>query len=1277
MASHGLSGRSHDSSANATTKHGWNNGFINGMTNDMADGSMNGLGNGMANELITGLPKETASGEVNGNLETSVVHETRCFEQSIEPFGDLSGPEVTNRASVEVAKVTGLSANHLSMVLRSHVFVLSASDEQSLRCQAHALSSYIEDHGKNEAVPLLHSNLSYTLGSHRTILPWKLAFTANSLTTVVQSLNSDCIKLSRSVRSKALGFVFTGQGAQWHAMGRELISQYPVFEQSLQAANDQLKHLGASWSLLGKSQAIHSIFSALFVLICEEELTKDASTSLVNEAALSQALTTAIQIALVDLLASWNIKPAKVIGHSGGEIAAAYCAGALTQRTASAVAYHRGRVASKLKELREGAMLAVGLSVAELSPLIASLRNGGVGIACINSPTNVTVSGDVSGILELLGILQAKGVFARQLSVQVAYHSHHMEDVAHDYLTALGPMSVETTGTVEFHSSLRGKRVKLSELGPKYWVENLVNAVRFSDALQTLLSNADRTGANSEVEILVEVGPHSALQGPIKQTIQHTTQAPFPGPCYLSALTRHRDAVQTCQELVARLFEEGLPVSLDDLNFPMGIGETKILTNLPTYRWDHTSSYWAQSARSDKHDNEAHKRSDIIGVRARDITSLELSWRNIVRPSEIPWVNDHVVQGNVLYPAAGFLAMAIEAAFQESNIGNAEIEAYKLREISIGHALILAQDAETVETSVSWRPYGESLRADSDVWHEFRISSSVDGSSWTEHCKGLISVEKATQISDVDAGRQTKEEAEQLRSLKSLFEEDCQNTIDTQDMYCQLGELGLRFGPLFTNMQVAQASPERCVAGISIPDTCARMPAHFEYPFIIHPATLDSCLHSVFPIGSGYSQKDLGTPVPTFIGELSIAHKVEKRPGHWFNAYAEVTSKPVGEKPGSDLAQQSYSIKVFNRSDLEGKLSIEMDGLKFSYIANTSGQIAEAAECKDYYQIEWQPDPEFLTANQIVELTAAFRNPFPQDDQAYISQQAAFYYAELAIQALGPNFDEIPNLQSHHRKLYSCLSRLCDDVHEGHLGVFSTLEWLDLTSEKRLAICARVNNTPYGLLLCHVGANLASIIRNEIDPLSIMLEDDRLERYYQTYEPIKQSYEQAAIYVKLLGNKNPHMNILEVGAGTGAATQPILEALSGGTGSGSPSFINYNFTDISSGFFEKAKDKFARWGGLISFNKLDIEQDPLVQGFVHEAYDLIIAANVVHATSHIESSLRRIRSLLKPGGSLILIEITEPTLGTTLVFGTLPGWWRGQSSPNCGDSDSTLIRAHS
>ena len=1003
------------------------------------------------------------------------------------------------------------------------------------------------------------------------------------------------------------------------------------------------------------------MLSCSLSLTLVDEISKDLGTSQVHSAHLSQPVTTAIQIALVDLFASWNIRPVRVTGHSSGEIAAAYCAGALTRESALAVAYHRGRLAMKLKGFKDGAMLAVGLPEEKAKSSIKKLTQGSVKVACINSPSSVTVSGDRAAIVELLILLQYQGVSVRELAVEVAYHSHHMEDIADEYLASLATISVRDDSTIEFYSSVSGKRVPNSDLGPGYWVSNMVNTVQFSDSLQCLLRDPDtRYGSQGSsdfiVDTLVEIGPHSALRAPIKQILQHDQKLNAFQIQYVSALVRNTSAILTCQNVVAQLFVNNYPVNLKAVNSYTSSKTSQILVDLPPYTWNHSSSYWAASI--PQHENGiASSRNDLLGVKATDSNSLEPRWRNIVRPSEVPWVNDHVVQSNILYPAAGFLAMAIEAEHQRRITKNDDIGGYSLREITIGHALIIPQNANKVETMVSLRPYSESLRVSSDIWDEFCVSSSVDGSPWTENCRGLISIQKTTETTEVDGGRQNREESDRFRHMISDFETKCTANIDTQEMYKDLDGLGLSFGPLFTNMQRARFSADKCIAEISVPNTIAAMPAQFEYPFIVHPATLDSCFHSVFPIGARYRQQGQGTPVPTFIEEMYLSQSIEKSPGHVFDVYAQSEEKNATDVKGKGSGRRSDSLAVFDRGQTNLQPKITVNGLVFTYIAKDSSDANNGDERKICYRTVWNTDPSFLSPAQAIEMSAEFRQPFPQADQTCISQQAAFYYAESVLKTLSA--ENISAMQLHHQKLCKSLTGFCNAISVGQLGQFSTLGWLGLNSEQRADICARVAQAPYGIALCHIGENLSRILRQEIDPLSVLQEEDRLEKMYRTWEPFRQCCQQAALFIKLLGIKNPHLNILEIGAGTGGATQPILEALSGAE-TAPPNFTNYDFTDISPAFFEKAREKLGRWTDIVTFKKFDIEHDPIEQGYQPGSYDLIIAANVVHVTSSIKSAIIRAKSLLKPGGSLILIELTVKTLANQLMFGTLPGWWNGK-----------------
>ncbi|KAG8526400.1 Type I Iterative PKS [Bacidia gigantensis] len=1044
----------------------------------------------------------------------------------------------------------------------SLVFLLSSSDEISGKKQAQNLVQYITDHQDHDANELMR-DLAYTLSERRSKLPWRFASRAQSPSQLGETLSDKNIKFHNIHDSKHLGFIFTGQ----------------------------------------------------------DELGKDAQTSQVGDAHISQCLTTALQIALVDLLASWNIYPARVAGHSSGEIAAAYCAGALSQRDAMSVAYHRGIVALKLKDLRDGAMLAVGMSEKDIDPLVASLATGRAKVACINSGSSVTVSGDRDAIGELSKILEAKDVFHRRLAVQVAYHSHHMEDVADEYRALLRDVSLASSNKVDFYSSVTGDPVPSSKLGPEYWVSNMINPVQFQSAARKLLqAGGDRSNT---VDILLEIGPHSALQGPIKQIINEsgTTRA-----SYIPTLVRNQNAIHTCQAMIAMLTQAGYPTNLQAVNSPELSTSGKMLSNLPIYAWDHSRSYWTKHVKLSEEGLTQSTRSDTLGVKVKGSIPSEPRWRNIVRPAEIPWINDHVVQSSILYPAAGFLAMAIQARYQHAQQTSESLTGYKLREISIGHALIVSQESDDLETLVSLRPYHESLRELSSIWHEFTVHSSTDNKSWTEHCRGLISIEQAIQGTDVDGGRKIAEEIKHFGRIRSAFSDNCITTIDDQEIYKSLERLGLSFGPTFKNLHDVRVAAHQCYAEVTIPDTASIMPAQFEYPFIIHPATLDSAFHALFPVDARHRNIEQGTPVPTFIEELFISNSVAKTPGHIFSVYAE--NGAMAGNFDRKIGKGNASVAVFDKVGHENKPAILVKGLVFKDLPYAVPEESSDSERRACYQLEWHTDPSLLSPMQTREISAHCRRPYTESDHAALSQQAGFYYAENALESLTD--DETMKMQPHHRKLCQTLTNYCRTVREGQLGMFSTDGWLQLDAVGRANVCSSIGQTPFGILLGPVGESLTQIVRQQTDPLAVMIENDRLERYYRTWEPIKQSYEQAAVFIQLLGMKNPHLKILELGAGTGGATLPILEALST-PGEGFPHLASYDFTDLSPAFFEKAKKKLERWTEWLTFKRIDAEKDLVQQGCQPASYDLVIAANVIHATSHVERTMKSIRKILKPG----------------------------------------------
>lgn len=309
------------------------------------------------------------------------------------------------------------------------------------------------------------------------------------------------------------------------------------------------------------------------------ELTKSKDESRLGIPSISQPICTVLQIALVDELSAWGIKASKVVGHSSREIAAAYATGSLSHSDAIAVAFFRGKVSAGLKHLK-GGMMAVGFTPEDAGRMIldAKLKTGTVIVACINSPSSVTLSGDIAALEELRGILEGRGVFARLLKVEVAYHSTHMNTAMNEYSSLIGHVEPVQSfkGQPIQVSSVMGGEVNSEMLGPYYWVRNLISPVLFADALKELVNPSGGDG-ESAIDILLEIGPHSALDGPIEQILAHHG---IKNVAYKSVLTRGQDSLDCTLKLASELFLQGAQFDIHTAN---GDSKANLLTSLPPY----------------------------------------------------------------------------------------------------------------------------------------------------------------------------------------------------------------------------------------------------------------------------------------------------------------------------------------------------------------------------------------------------------------------------------------------------------------------------------------------------------------------------------------------------------------------------------------------------------------------------------------------------------------------------------------------------------------------
>ena len=761
---------------------------------------------------------------------------------------------------------------------KNRLILLSARDEAALERLRQSYSKYVTDvaekasSGQSFDEPSYLDSLAYTLGCRRSVFPSRSFVLASSLPELKEAFAVKQLSSTKSTAVPRIAFVFTGQGAQWARMGIELMD-YTAFAHSVQEADRYLsEELQCKWSVL-------------------EELEKGADESQIELAEFSQPLSTILQIALVDLLSSWRILPAAVVGHSSGEIAAAYSYGAITRQDAWRISYSRGQLCSKLPSKApdlQGAMMAVGLGPEAARTYVDAVENGKVVIACVNSPSSVTLSGDETGIDEILLALKSKNIFARKLKVQNAYHSHHMQPLAEEYLQALEgmiPLDPGSKGTVKMASSVTGKYVTFLELGPSYWVQNLVSPVLFSDAVETLLKQPTKGRRKAHAtepafDYLLEIGPHAALKGPLRQILQAHTASQIP---YSSLLLRGENSPSTALTAAGALFCHGMQIDIKAVNNIHG--RPSPLTSLPSYPWNHSLKYWADSRISRARQHRKLGRHDLFGAPTQGSDGLEPRWRHFLRVSDNPWIRDHVVHSSILYPASGILAMPLQALRTLAD-PNKEVDSIQLRDVHIVKAIIVPDDQFGLEVFLRLRRQ-RPQKGEWTGWWEFSVCSNQENDIVEEHGYGLGKVDYRAD----DDTLAISEKHFVANQFKEAFQDaQAKNTagILPETFYAVAASVGLSYGPSFQGLTEINVSQESCTWKIRVPDTQNMMPSKAESPHIIHPTTLDIVFHSLFA-AMGNDQLDMQhAAVPIGLESMKVSMNLPTGGGALLKGFSKV-----------------------------------------------------------------------------------------------------------------------------------------------------------------------------------------------------------------------------------------------------------------------------------------------------------------------------------------------------------------------------------------------------
>ncbi|MEU0538903.1 SDR family NAD(P)-dependent oxidoreductase [Nocardia sp. NPDC005978] len=560
---------------------------------------------------------------------------------------------------------------------------------------------------------------------------------------------------ARTVGGGAPVFVFTGMGPQWFGMGRELLATDTLFAAAAQRVDAAFIAV-SGWSILA-------------------ELARPEAESRVTATEVAQPANFLVQVALVETLAALGITPAAVVGHSVGEVSAAYVTGVLTLHEAVTVAYHRARL--QARTAGTGGMLAVGLSAEQAAPLLDG--GAGVDIAAINSPTACTLSGAHDRLDAIAERLTEQGIFAKKLHVEVPYHSALMDPILDELRAALAELNPRPP-SIPLYSTVTGARVADERWDADYWCANVRAAVRFADATRALTTAGHR--------VFVEVGPHPVLGANIREILL------IAGDKGATVATLHRKQPDELSmgQLVAALYTTGAL----DIGALVGTHPAAHLP-LPRYPWQR-SRLRADLPAGAQHRNGTPGVHTMLGD-----PDLETPrrWTLDIAAGVLPWLDDHVVDGARILPGAAYLDAALSAAALEFDRGVPAVEQVRF----IAPLVIEAGDVPVMELTVA-----EGTR-------RFTIRSrTATGSAWTVHATGRL-VEGA-----FDPGKPDVPATESMP------------VIDPATLYAGLSATGVEHGPAFRLVRRAWADGETVVAHID--GGRAAGSGHLAHPCVLDAA---------------------------------------------------------------------------------------------------------------------------------------------------------------------------------------------------------------------------------------------------------------------------------------------------------------------------------------------------------------------------------------------------------------------------------------------------------
>lgn len=1079
------------------------------------------------------------------------------------------------------------------------VIPLSARGEQALKDYAKELRDQLLASGNTERGVY---ELAHAASLRRSHLPNRLALVGRTRREIVTLLGTFIdgethpgLKTGRAgSKPEGLVFVFSGQGTQWAGMGRKLMVQEPVFRRAVEECNELFARFGIG------------------------NLLSDDEQDLTNPEFVQPAIF-AIQVGVAALFREWGIVPDAVTGHSFGEIAAAYTAGILSLEDAVRIVSARAGLFERIAG--QGGMAVVELPAGEVRELLREFPS--VSLAASNSPSATVLSGETIALQTIVDSLKARQVRCRSLRVNCAFHSQQVDALTGELAQALRDLKPRSA-SIPFFSTVTRTFVAGAELNASYWVSNARNSVWFADAIEAL---------SREHSLFLEVAPHAALTPDIEACLKSGNERAKVIP----TLRRDSDERTMLLRSLASIYATGRAIHWQRL-----YRERAERFRLPSYPWQRRR-YWIQSnganGNHDAHQRPKSQARVLHPLLGRRLQTPVCTFESQLTTESLRQLNHHVIDGQVIFPAAGYMEMALAAA--REHFGQ---RAHALRDLIFHGPLILTSEPRTVQLTLT--PEGP----DSATVQIFSLDEASE--SWTLHAAGVV---QKSRIQDTNSEK---------RAIDDLYDGFVAESID------EFGQRLAKYGfPEFKGIERLWQKDGEALAQLRLPPDLVEQ----LHSYHVHPFLLDTALQTLL---AALPEDGIDDPDDAYLSTGVERFAFQASPGT--ELWSHVTVQPY---EAGNREHRVVNVCLYNPN---GAVVADVRGLSLRRVNRRALRSEGRTPSEYFYEIQWQPkqlrrsdDPSANLAIGTAELAEQLR-PWSseaidkfglrqyQQIEPEVDALCALYVVE-ALRALGLDLHEGQridpeqlDIQPRHRRLLNRMIEILveDGILEsaGDLWKVKQLPPAGDAHAKWEALSAA--HPPYSAelsLLGRCGESLAKILTGHAASLELLFPGGSFEEAEHLYEesPFAQTFnsmvEQAMRLALTRLAAGETVRVLEIGAGTGGTSAYVMRLLPRGQ-------TKYVFTDVSNLFLYRARQKFSEYD-FIDYKLLDVERDPIEQGFAAQQFDVVIASNVLHATSDLRRALNHVRQLIAPDGLLVLLEATGKQRLVDFTFGLTDGWW--------------------